>query len=123
MIEAMYLILGQDFKGSSNTTAPGDRRWQRSGKGHRPYAAEEDYGEEDFYEEDGAESIYFGEDWQDYTMTALILPWMAPRTPTTTLSTTRMMRLKQMRRQPTLTWSNSTKHMQHTWTFARDSRT
>ena len=67
VIEAMYLILGQDYKGHSSA-ASGDRRWQRSGKGHRAYAAEEDYGEEENYDEDDgyAESIYYGgEEWND----------------------------------------------------------
>ena len=49
VIEALYLILGQDYKQSTNGQQ--DRRWHR-GKGGRAYAADEDYEYDDWDDED-----------------------------------------------------------------------
>ena len=57
--EALYLILGQDYKQS--TLGHPERRWQR-GKGGRAYAAEDDYDMEDWEDYDDA-YWHYGEDF------------------------------------------------------------
>ena len=59
--EAMFLILGQDHKSAVSH----DRKWHkgghRSGKGYAAYYEEDD----DVWDEDEGEEVYWGEGWED----------------------------------------------------------
>ena len=112
VIEALYLVLGQDHRAASGPLL--ERRWQ--GKGHRgrSYNVQDEYVDDEiseawdesgYYEWDPSPSHH--DEAEYYEDPELLIQ---------ALHTTNLM-MKLLKSIPGMTWNHMTRHMQHTWRF------